>query len=151
MRLPSLLARLLALVTVVAVWTVAGPAAAANPTLHFSRVYVNSPGPDTGTSTSVNAEYAVVSNSSYSTAYRLTGWTIRDRSGHRFTFPTFTLRPRTSVTVHTGRGRNTAYSLYWGSSYYIWNNSGDTAYLRTPAGTLKDSCAWGTVASYVNC
>lgn len=79
------------------------------------------------------------------------GYTLRDRSGHLYKFPTFTLRPRASVTVHTGRGTNTGTNLYWGSGSFIWNNTGDTAYLRNTVGTLKDSCSWGTVASYVYC
>lgn len=144
-------AKLLALLICVALWAVAGPATAADPTLHFSKAYVNSPGADTGSNTSLNAEYVVVSNSSYNTTYRLTGYTIRDRSGHVYKFPTFSLRPRASVTVHTGRGTNTGTNLYWGSRAYIWTNSGDTAYLRNTVGTLKDSCSWGVVSSYVYC
>lgn len=145
------LTRLLALLVCAALWTVAGPALAANPTLHFSKAYVNSPGTDTGSNTSLNGEYVVISNSSFSTASRLTGYTVRDRSGHAYKFPTFTLRPRASVTVHTGRGTNTATNLYWGSRTYIWTNTGDTAYLRNTVGTLKDSCSWGRVSSYVSC
>jgi hypothetical protein len=144
-------ARLIALLLGAALWLVAAPALATNPTLHFSKAYVNSPGSDTRSNASLNAEYVVVSNASYSTAYRLTGYTIRDRSGHVYRFPTFTLRARASVTVHTGRGTNTSTNLYWGSVNYIWNNTGDTAYLRNSAGTLKDSCSWGSVASYVYC
>jgi Lamin Tail Domain len=145
------ISRIIALLTCVAVWAVASPALAANPTLHFSKAYVNSPGSDTGTNTSLNAEYVVISNASYSTSYKLTGYTLRDRSGHVYKFPTFTLRTRASVTVHTGRGTNTGTNLYWGSSAYIWNNSGDAAYLKNTAGTLKDSCSWGSVSSYVTC
>jgi hypothetical protein len=134
-----------------AVWTVAGPASAANPTLHFHKAYVNSPGADTGSNTSLNAEYVVISNASSTTTYKLTGYTVRDRSGHVYRFPTFSLRPGTSVTVHTGSGTNTGTNLYWGSRAYIWTNSGDTAYLKNSVGTLKDSCAWGSVSSYVYC
>ena len=43
------------------------------------------------------------------------------------------------------------HNLYWGSRAYIWNNTGDTAYLKNSVGTLKDSCGWGSVASYVLC
>lgn len=129
----------------------AAPAEAANPTLHFSKAYVNSPGSDTGTNLSLNAEYVVISNSSYTTSYTLTGYTISDRSAHVYRFRTFVLKPRASVTLHTGIGTNTGTNLYWGSRAYIWNNTGDTAYLKNSVGTLKDSCSWGTVASYVLC
>jgi len=127
------------------------PAEAANPTLHFSKAYVNSPGSDTGTNLSLNAEYVVISNSSSTASYTLTGYTVSDRSGHVYRFRTFVLRPRASVTLHTGIGTNTSTNLYWGSRAYIWNNTGDTAYLKNSAGTLKDSCGWGSVASYVLC
>lgn len=144
--LSAVLTMVAAAMTVTAV-----PAVAANPTLHFSKVYVNSPGSDTGSNSSLNAEYVVITNSSYSASYRLRGYTLRDRSGHVYTFPTFTLSPRHSVIVHTGRGINTRTSLYWGSRAYIWTNSGDAAYLRNTVGTLKDSCSWGSVSSYVYC
>lgn len=129
----------------------AAPAEAANPTLHFSKAYVNSPGSDTGSNSSLNAEYVVISNSSYTTSYTLTGYTISDRSAHVYRFRTFVLKPRASVTLHTGSGTNTSTNLYWGSRAYIWNNTGDTAYLKNSVGTLKDSCSWGSVASYVLC
>jgi hypothetical protein len=129
----------------------AAPAEAANPTLHFSKAYVNSPGSDTGTNLSLNAEYVVISNSSSTTSYTLTGYTVSDRSAHVYRFRTFVLKPRASVTLHTGSGTNTSTNLYWGSRAYIWNNTGDTAYLKNSAGTLKDSCSWASVASYVLC
>jgi hypothetical protein len=138
-------------VSVAAVMLGAAPAQAANPTLHFSKAYVNSPGSDTGSNTSLNAEYVVLNNSSYTTSYTLTGYTISDRAGHVYKFRTFVLKPRASVTVHTGSGTNTSTNLYWGSRAYIWNNTGDTAYLKNSAGTLRDSCSWGTVSSYVYC
>lgn len=129
----------------------AAPAEAANPTLHFSKAYANSPGTDTGTNYSLNGEYVVISNSSYTASYNLTGYTISDRSAHVYRFRTFVLKPRASVTLHTGSGTNTSTHLYWGSRAYIWTNTGDTAYLKNSAGTLRDSCSWGSVSSYVYC
>jgi Lamin Tail Domain len=129
----------------------ATPAEAANPTLYFSKAYVNSPGTDTGTNASLNSEYVVISNSSYTASYNLTGYTVSDRSAHVYKFRTFVLKPRASVVLHTGSGTNTSTNLYWGSRAYIWNNTGDTSYLKNSVGTLKDSCAWGSVSSYVYC
>ena len=149
MRIRSI--ALAAVLSVAAALVGAAPAEAANPILHFSKAYANSPGSDTGTNLSLNAEYLVITNSSYTTAYTLTGYTISDRSAHVYRFRTFVLKPRASVTLHTGIGTNTGTNLYWGSRAYIWNNTGDTAYLKNSAGTLKDSCAWGSVASYVLC
>jgi hypothetical protein len=42
--------------------------------------------------------------------------------------------------------------LYWGRRWYVWNNNKDTAYVRTAAGTLVDSCAYdSTRYDYKNC
>ena len=125
--------------------------AQANPTLHFSKAYVDSPGSDSGTNTSLNAEYVVVKNSSSTTTFTLTGYTIRDTSRHVYTFKTFKLKPGASVTLHSGSGTNTSTNLYWGSKAYIWTNTGDTATLKNTAGTTKDTCTWRTVSSYVLC
>ncbi len=47
------------------------------------------------------------------------------------------------MAIHTGSGTNTSAHKYWGESYYVWNNTGDTARFRVPSGTLIDSCWWG--------
>lgn len=125
--------------------TSALPAEASNPTLHFSYAVPNSPGSDTGSNASLNGEWVRLNNSSRTTSYNLKGYTIRDRSHHVYTFGRFTLKPRASVTVHTGSGKNSSTNRYWGKSWYVWNNSGDTAYLRNSSGKAKDSCGWGRV------
>jgi len=126
-------------------------AQAANPSIMITRVYVNSPGPDTRTNASLNAEYIILKNTT-TKAISLKGWTVRDRSNHVYTFGTFTLAAGHWVTLHTGRGTNTSTNRYWGSGNYIWNNDGDTAYVRRPASTINvDTCKWGVVTSYVNC
>ena len=128
---------------------VQAPAEAA-PVVRFVKAYVKSPGADNRSNSSLNAEWIRVKN--FGTTRRtLTGWTIRDVSGKAFKFPSFTLAAGASVTLHTGRGTNTRTDLYWGQDNYIWNNSGDTAGLRSSSGTLVDRCSWGTVASYVVC
>jgi len=65
----------------------------------------------------------------------MTGWTLRDLANHVFTFPSFTLAAGGTVRVWTKGGANTATDLYWGSSQAIWNNDGDTAYLRDAGGS----------------
>jgi hypothetical protein len=47
------------------------------------------------------------------------------------------------VTVHTGKGTNGkpgAADRYWGSGNYIWNNTGDTATLRSATGKTINTC-----------
>jgi len=129
----------------------AGPADATTPALHFTRIQYDSPGKDTRTNASRNAEYVTIHNSGRHTA-TLTHWTVRDAAGHRYAFGTFNLRSGASVRLHTGSGRNTSTSRYWGSGNYIWNNTGDTAYLKTPAGHTHDSCRWTHDSpGHINC
>jgi hypothetical protein len=65
-----------------------------------------------------------------------------DRSGGR-PFGSVTIAGKGGkVTLHTGRGENTKTSLYWGSGNYVWNNTGDTATLKTSAGKTHDTCTW---------
>ena len=88
----------------------------------------------------LNDEYVIFKNSCpYSC--NLTGWTVKDESSRApYVFPTFTLESGAMVTLYTGCGTNTATSLYWCSSGYscnaIWNNKGDTLYLRNSKGEL---------------
>jgi len=134
-----------------AIFAPPSPAFAAGAKLVFRKVYVNSPGPDTRSNTSLNAEYIVVRNIGTASA-NLRGWTVRDKAQHIYVFSTnFTLAAGTYVKLHTGKGTNTARHRYWGSGNYIWNNKGDTAYLRRPSGKTADKCSWGSVSSYIVC
>jgi hypothetical protein len=126
------------------------PTAQAAPVVRFTKIYFDSPGSDTGSNYSLNAEWARVKNFS-SKARILTGWTIRDPQGHVYKFPTFTLRAGYSVTLHTGNGTNTATNLYWHEDNYVWNNSGDKAILRNRVGTLIDTCSFTGAGSYKIC
>jgi hypothetical protein len=133
----------------VALVAIGTPAQAASK-IQIYRVYYNSPGSDTGSNTSLNAEYVVLKNTG-STQQSLKSWTLRDKSRHVYTFPTFTLGAHKYVTIHTGQGTKTTTHLYWGSRAYIWNNTGDTAYLRTASGTAADTCSWGGTGSAKYC
>lgn len=56
-----------------------------------------------------------------------------------------------SFYLHTGKGTNSPTHRYRGSGAYIWNNTGDTAYLCNSSGTLIDSCPWGSGGSHTYC
>ena len=127
----------------------AGEADAASP-VRFSGAQYNSPGSDTGSNASLNAEWIRVTNHG-SKARSLTGWTIRDAAGHVYRFPRFRLPPGSSVRLHTGKGRNTSRNLYWGKSWYIWNNTGDKAVLKNRAGARIDVCRWGDGPGFTHC
>lgn len=145
--MPRRLTVLAASLAVASAGLVAGaPAAHAASPLQFGRIYYDSPGSDSRTNTSLNAEWAVVKNVTGTTRC-LTNWTVRDAAGHVYKFGTFCLGAYKSVTLHTGRGTNTAAHRYWNSGSYIWNNTGDKAYLRNGSGTLMDSCTWSSTGS----
>lgn len=128
---------------------VAAPAQAAGGVILY-RAYYNSPGSDTRSNASLNAEYIQLKNTS-TVAKVVTGWTLRDKQNHVYKFPTTRINPGQYLTIRTGRGTNNAATRYWNSGNYIWNNTGDTAYLRTTTGALVDSCAWGSTGSWKYC
>ncbi len=106
-------------------------------------VYPDSPGSDTGSNSSLNAEYVILKNVSTSSR-SITGWTLRDRTGYTYKFPTFTLKAGATVTIRTGKGTASATNRYYNRTWYVWNNTGDTAYLKNAAGTTVYSCTWST-------
>ncbi len=103
----------------------------------FQIVYIDydPPGDD------VEGEYVEIRNLS-GTAQIMTGWTLSDAASHTFIFPVFTLNAGATIKVWVKSGANTATDLYWGSGSAIWNNDGDTAYLRDSQGNLIDSYSY---------
>lgn len=141
-----------AAVVALAVWAspqAAGQADAAG-CVQIYRIYFDSPGDDTGSNTSRNAEWIQLKNRC-ANAKSLSGWKIKDTSGHVYSFGTYRLGAGNTVKVHTGSGTNTASHRYWGSQYYIWNNEGDKATLKNAAGTIVDTCRYSGAGSSVYC
>ena len=120
----------------------------------ITKVYYDSPGTDTGSNSSLNAEWVRLTNTRTNTI-NLKGWTQRDKAGYIYTFiTTHYLGAGKRVYIHTGKGTNgypDSPHRYWQRSWYVWNNTGDTAYVRNPSGTLIDSCSWGSSGSYTYC
>ena len=139
-----------ALVMTIAAALTLGLAAPGTAAIRITKIYFDSPGADTGSNTSLNAEYVVIKNTG-TTRKALTGWTLRDASHHVYKFPTFRLGAGKSVKVHTGKGANTLGNLYWRSSSYIWNNDGDTATLKRSNGTVASRCSYTGAGSYKIC
>lgn len=131
------------------------PATAAEPdqragAIQIARVSYDSPGSDTGSNPSLNAEWVAIKNTG-KRARQLRGWKLRDTAGHVFRFPRFKLRPGRTVKVHTGRGIKTRRHLYWRQDWYVWNNDGDRATLRNRNGHRIDRCAWGDGGGVKRC
>jgi hypothetical protein len=122
---------------------VTGPAEAATPPLRFHGAQYDSPGSDTRSATSLNNEWVSLVNSG-SAAVNLNHYTIRDKANHVYTFGNVSIAGKGGrLWLHTGKGTNTTANRYWGSGNYIWNNDGDTAYLRNASGKAVDNCSWG--------
>lgn len=119
--------------------------AEATSALQLGKVQYDSPGTDSRSNASLNAEYVTIKNVSASNR-ALTGFTVRDAQSHVYKFGTFTLKAGKTVRLHTGKGTNTSTDRYWGSTAYIWNNTGDKATVKNKVGTALDSCSWTTTA-----
>ena len=91
------------------------------------------------TSNDPNDETVVIVNGS-AAPLDMTGWTLRDTLGHRYTFGTFMLPIDGQVTLLTGKGTDSATKRYWGQSSGILDNTGpETLTLRDSTGLLIDS------------
>lgn len=122
--------------------------------IRLYKIYYNSPGPDHGGNTSLNAEYVELHNTAGS-AINLTDWVLHDGGQrHTYTFPSYTIKAHGYVLIHTGQGSATPSQLYWGLSWYVWDNSGDTATLKDRHNDVIDRCSYWDPAeahSYKNC
>jgi len=86
-----------------------------------------------------NQEYVKITNKG-TTSVNLKGWKIKDKGAkHTYTFSSYTLKSKASVTLRSGKGRNSGSTLYWNKYSFIWNNTGDTAYLYNAQGKLVSS------------
>jgi hypothetical protein len=129
-----------AVAAVAAVGTVA-PAEAVTRKVKIVYAQYDSPGSDTGSNTSLNAEWITIQNIG-ARPKEITGFTLTDETGYTYTFRTNTLAPGAKVRVRSGKGDNTRKNKYWGREWYVWNNTSDKAVLRDANGAWVDSCAW---------
>ncbi|MEU1778143.1 MULTISPECIES: lamin tail domain-containing protein [Streptomyces] len=139
------MSRLVTQLTVAAAATGALAAAAALPAsatsgVAFGAIQYDSPGKDTRSNSSLNAEWVTVVNRA-GKPLDLNGWTLSDSSRHTYRFH-LKLGSGKSVRVHTGTGRDTASDVHWGSRAYVWNNDRDTATLRDARGRVVATKSW---------
>ncbi len=120
---------------------VAAPADAAS-CMQFKRVQYDTPGSDTPVSNAkLNEEYVTVRNTCSDRTIKMANWQLRDAHGHVYVFPATNVSPGVSVVVHTGSGTNDPRNRYWGSGWYVWNNTSDRARLWNGT-ALVDECTW---------
>ena len=141
MKIPSKMLGVLAVSCAFAGMAPGSASASVAPTVRIARVVYDPSGPDTHSNVQLNRETVELKNTGkHSVAMK--GWTLRDTSHHVYVFGGFTLRAGALVTVHTGIGTDTARNLYQDRRWYVWNNKGDTATLRTAAGRTVATCRW---------
>ncbi len=105
--------------------------------IYITNFHFNAAGND---NYNLNDEYVTFGNKcSYSIG--MGSWTVKDETAsHIYTLPSFTFQSGATFTLYTGTGTNTKSALYWGrtSGDYaaIWNNGGDTLFLRDSNGNL---------------
>jgi endonuclease YncB( thermonuclease family) len=93
----------------------------------------------------VNGEWVRVKNLDTVNPLPLGGWWVRDSDLRRYVIPAgTTVPPGASVTVHVGKGANTATDLFWGLRKPAFDNVtdddleiGDGAYLFDPQGDMR--------------
>jgi competence protein ComEC len=84
----------------------------------------------------LNDEYVVFRNAGERTL-DLSGWTVSDEADHRYTFPEgTTLAPGETLTLRTGIGQDGGGDYYWNAERPVWNNAGDTVFVRDDDGSL---------------
>ena len=111
--------------------------------LRFSLIVYDPAGTDTASK--LNQEYVRITNYTTKT-FNLKYWSIKDRAGTTYRFTTdFYLRGYKNVVIATGKGRNGKPSnyRYWGRNRWVWDNTGDTATLRTGSAKVIDTCKYG--------
>ncbi len=114
--------------------TVPAPPAATG-LVEIRDILFDPPGSDEG------GEYVVIENDE-SFPIQLLNWTLRDEANHVFTFPSFVIQPNQQCRIYTNEYHPDTCGFNYGSSTAIWNNGGDTAYLRDSNGTLIDDYSY---------
>ncbi len=65
----------------------------------------------------------------------LAGWSLRDETGHSYTFPSLMLFEGGAISIHTAPGTDTVTDLYWGQAAAVWA-AGTEALLSDADGNL---------------
>lgn len=89
------------------------------------------------TSSNPNDEYIIITNNGSKVS--MNGWQMKDEATHIYTFGDVVLGTGDSITVYSGNGTDTNEIKYWKQKTTVWNNDGDTVFLRDGAGNLAMS------------
>ena len=109
--------------------------------VRLSKVYSDSPGSDTRSNSSLNAEYVQLKN--YGTKdVKIGGNTIYNGVDSLYKLPTFTLKAGKTVTVRTGKGTNTTSTLYMNRTNYFWPNRKSSGFLSDSSNRRLSNCSY---------
>ena len=96
---------------------------------------------DPSSGTDLEGEYVRILNNEAGPV-ELTGWRLSDIADTTFIFPAFVLPAGATVRVWVKDGADNSAELYWGRGRAVWNNAGDTAFLKNSNDVLVDSCSY---------
>ncbi len=103
-----------------------------------AKIHYNAAGDDT---TNLNDEYIVFKNRC-GNDIDLDGWLVKDQQMNNHTFSCVLLSGRT-LTLRSGKGTDSNSEVFWNSDVPIWNNDGDTLYLRDAEGKMVLKQSYG--------
>lgn len=89
----------------------------------------------------LNGEFVSLKNNC-NMAINMAGWTLKNSGTKIYKFGNFFLAPEQAVKIRSGCGSDSGAELFWCSKRAIWNNNGDTLYLRDSQGLLVLSEAY---------
>ncbi len=91
----------------------------------------------------LNGEWVQLVNRGES-AVQLKGLVLSDESNNAFELLKRELVAGGALRVHSGTGRPSGDAIYWGRDVPLWNNDGDSAFLRDGDGLLIDRFSYGS-------
>lgn len=107
--------------------------------LVINHIEANAPGQD---HKNPNGEWVEIINEG-TQPVNMQGYTLKDTANNSYQFGEFVLQPGQAVRIYSGRGRDSTTALYWGLvDNSVWNNNGDTAFLRDADGGLVASFSY---------
>ena len=117
------------------------PAHSATGGVELYHIWFDSPGKDTRSTASLNAEWVQLKNTSKKPV-NIKGWILKDASNHKYVFKNISIAAGKTVKIHTGTGKDTTADKFQNRKAYVWNNDGDTATLTRATGSKVDTCTW---------
>lgn len=92
-------------------------------------------------SKNMNDEYIIFLNNS-GQDINVGGWTVKDSGTNIYEFKKYLFKNSTEIILFSGSGNDGENKFYWNSKMPVWNNSGDTLYLRDGSGLLVEMLSY---------